>query len=498
MTTDQKDTLYYDGTCRMCTAFVSHVSTHPQAPTSIDVHTASTLPATKEAILTTIHLVESDGTVRTGPDAILTTLANKYPPLQRIARVFRYPVLRHLAQYVYRFIAERRTWWFGSGTSRIYWLFLITNIGLLSSVLLTLPLWGSDRTYPLVPVYDALGSLSPLSVILSGLLILSLLMGLWSKRFIPYFCLSSAVLLFSLILLDITRLQPWVWQYGVLLALLSFWKPNQEARGIELLDAARFVVVGIYFWSGIQKLNVAFFTEVFPWFTEPIWRPFGESALVIMMGLGLLIPFIEAGFALGFLTRRFRNISLYGAVAMLTLVVVCLMLGHEWNSSVWPWNFAIISMALTLFIGSQDSLQTILRRSLKNRFALATIGLFIILPAGNLVGITDHYLSWSLYSGHVPTAYLTAPTAVLTELAPEATLIAPRGDVATLPFVRFSTTVLNAVPYPEERVFLNLFASLCTSYPEAYPLTLTLETRPFFKSHLSQEDSYECPAVLDR
>jgi predicted DCC family thiol-disulfide oxidoreductase YuxK len=495
MATEPQGKLYYDGNCPMCTAFASHVDNQTDAPTIIDANTAPSLPATKEAVLTNIHLVESDGTLRVGPDAILTILAKKHPWLQPITSLFRYPGFRPIAEGVYRFVADRRTWWFGSDTSRIFWLFLITSLGFLSSILLTLPLWGSDRTYPLAPLHDSLTSLTPLSIALSGLLVLSLLIGLWSKKFIPYFCLTSAVLLSGLVLLDITRLQPWVWQYGVLLTLLSFWKPNDETRSTELLDAARFVVVGIYFWSGIQKFNIAFFSEVFPWFTEPLWRPFGEFGLPIMLGLGLLIPFIEAGFALGFLTHRFRKISLYGAAAMLTLVAACLMLGHGWNSSVWPWNFAIISMALALFVGSKDSINTILRRSIRNRFALVTIGFFIIMPAGNLVGITDHYLSWSLYSGHVPTAYLTAPSTVLHELAPRAELIATRGEVATLPFVRFSIATLNAVPYPEERVFLSLFSSLCATHPDVYPFTLTIETRPFFQSHLKTEQTYECSSL---
>ncbi len=370
-------------------------------------------------------------------------------------------------------------------TKREFYLLFIGVIGLLAGLLLTLPAWSTTRTYPLTPLFSGL-TLSPhiqtiLFIICVTALLGSFFIATLRRQLIGITLLSLSVL----VILDITRLQPWILHYGAILLLFSFFVKRKYLSNPLLLDTAAIIVGGIYFWSGIQKFNIRFFSEVFPWFTEKIWLPFGETGALLAVSFGLFVPFIEALFAVGFFTKRYRNISLMGATAMIIIVLTCLgPWGHDWNSSVWPWNFAIYGMALLLFFGRQTTLPEFIRRQRHNLFAWFAFVLFWIMPLGNIFGVTDHYLSWSLYSGHVPEATVTGDQVILSALSPQA-------DDGSLRFIHWTQTDLNMVPYPEERVFKSVFSMLCQD-PIYKDLTLTITSPQWLMSHKHQTINLEC------
>lgn len=487
--------IYYDGECKMCTAFANTVSKEDSNATLIDANTATEIAISKNDLLNAIHLVEDDGKVRTGPDAVLTAFSRIYPWLTPLAKLFRLPFFSWIARCVYLFISTRRKFWFGGDSSRLFWLFLITNIGLLTSIILSLPLWETIRYYPTVAILPSFSFLQPYTNILTAFLLTSLTLGVLLTKQFRWFSLTSAILITLLFTLDITRLQPWIWHYLAILLILSFWLPSTPQRNVRLLDAARFVVVGIYFWSGIQKINVAFFLETFPWFTQPYWSHFGLPGQYVALVMGIFVPFIESAFALGFLTRRFRKISIIGGACMHLVVISCLVFGHGWNATVWPWNLAIFSMVLVLFVGLPDTLGSILMRTKKNIFAIVAALLFVLAPLGNFFGLTDHYLSWSLYSGHVPTGTLEALPETILAIAPGAkTTPLPDSKAVSVEFAQLSTASVHVVPYPEVWVFETIFESLCKNYPSDQNLALTIYTRPLFNSHQLKTTDYKCPA----
>ncbi len=489
--TSSKAKLYFDGTCPMCTAFAAHVEKHSAPPTLIDATRIENPPAPITAMLDEIHLYEADGNLRTGADAVFTTLARSYSWLIPVRDLFRLPGLRNIARFCYRFIARRRKLWFGSEASRLYWVYLITNIGLLLGVLLSWPLWGSERTYPLVPVSSILEPMTAYSGLLACALLVSLFTSLITITRHSLTACISTILLTLLVLTDQTRLQPWVWHYGIILALFSFWKPGTRVSNEHLTFALMGIVVGIYFWSGIQKITSAFFTEISPWLTNIFSEPFGLMGLALFLSLSIFIPLIESGIALGLLTARYRQVSLLCALAMLIFVLSTLIFGQGWNSLIWLWNITLFSMAVALFFGRTESLSGVGRAIRHNYFAHITIALFIIMPLGNFFGLTHHYVSWSLHSGHIPTAYLTTDTNLIRTLAPEASVIPAPDGQGTLSFVNFTMSTLNAVPYPETPLFRAIFKDLCLTYSDT-DLTLSLVTRPRFLSHLTTVETFRC------
>jgi hypothetical protein len=276
-----------------------------------------------------------------------------------------------------------------------------------------------------------------------------------------------------------------VLHYGAILLLFSFWVPKKYITTPHLLDAARLIIGGIYFWSGLQKINVRFFTEIFPWFTEALWKPFGEAGASVALSIGLLVPLIEVLFAIGLFTKRGRLLSIIGATAMLLLVLLSIgPAGQEWNSSVWPWNLGIYSMVFVLFFSVRVSFGDFIKRQRHNVLAWFVLCIFWIMPAGNLFGITDHYLSWSLYSGRVSEAVLIGNQEALLTLSPTA-------RDGRLTFQSWTVADINLVPYPEERVFLSVFESICADKTQK-DTQLKIMTPRLFYSNIIEETLIDC------
>jgi hypothetical protein len=106
-----------------------------------------------------------------------------------------------------------------------------------------------------------------------------------------------------------------------------------------------------------------------------------------------------------------------------------------------------------------------MQRVKNSRLAWVALALFWVLPAGNLFGMVDHYLSWSLYSGGVPRAVLVGEPTLLETLSP-ATVD------GRLTFIDWTMTEMNVVPYPETRVFAAVFSSLCERFDHDPSLAL--------------------------
>jgi len=272
--------------------------------------------------------------------------------------------------------------------------------------------------------------------------------------------------LIVLSLLDITRFHPWVFHYfGILLLFSGLLKHTAHE---QILDAARIIVGGIYFWSGIQKINPHFFTSVFPWFTQPFWENQPEFVFLALVSLGLFVPLIEICFAIGLFSRKFRLVSILGSTAMILLVLAALgPLGHNWNSSVWPWNIAIFLMVVVLFYKTTFTLPEFFTRLKKNYVAWGMVFIFWLLPVGNNFGLVDDYLAWSLYSGTVAEATLIGDQLILETLSPLA-------ENNQLIFQQWSIESMNQAPYPEPRVFFSIFATVCTQFNDDPSLQLKI------------------------
>lgn len=206
------------------------------------------------------------------------------------------------------------------------------------------------------------------------------------------------------------------------------------------------------------------------------------------------VPAIEAAIGVGLLTRRFRKLAVIGALLMHAFIMLCVRpLGHDWNSVVWPWNFAMPAFVLILFWKPPDdpSPSTILSPewtfSPGTTLRAAVLALFTIMPLFNFFGLWHSYLSSSLYSGTSKQGYV---------------LEWDGSDWQITRIGNLSAKELNAPAYPEERIFENVFARRWCEEggedgQEGYPEPiLRVDGRPAILSGERLAEFYSCDDVL--
>src|ERR1051325_6759048 len=110
-----KITAYYDGKCPMCTAGMNAVgrSSKNDQFDLRDMHCEPSLPFPREAIEKEMHVVDGNGAVFKGADAILKII-EQYPRLRMLAATGRSAPVRPCLPVGYRFVAANRRFLFGA------------------------------------------------------------------------------------------------------------------------------------------------------------------------------------------------------------------------------------------------------------------------------------------------------------------------------------------------------------------------------------------------
>ncbi len=491
-------TVYYDGSCPMCTVFVEKIKSSKAG----DVFCAQDitkdplpLPLTRKAIEKEIHVVGEDGKLYKNADAILSLL-EVYPSWKPVVRIGRLPVFRNVFTWGYNFIARNRHFIFGPA-SPLFWTKIVAVLGFLSGILLSIPLWLSERPYPLSPVIHVFVIPPPFDLTVFVLLVSSLvgiLLTSHPKKFLVSILCFASLMIFA----DQSRFQPWVYFYMLILAVLALFSWNYDDKNGQekTLHVLQFIVSTIYIWSGLQKLNTVFYVSVFPWMAEPIVNILPSSFYPLFLVFDLAVPLIEMGIGIGFFTRRFRKASIVGAVMMCVFVLWALgPFGHSWNSVVWPWNIALLLFVFILF---RKNTTLSLHDLLPSRFAYTHKIFFLlcgVLPLFYFVNVWDAYPSWSLYSGTVNRGtVILAPT--MSDKVPSGVLqYAQKNETGEyhIDIMKWSYDVMNVPVYPEKRVFISIADTLCVYAEKSNDVTLVVEGRRtwFFNDPPSQYDCEE-------
>jgi uncharacterized membrane protein YphA (DoxX/SURF4 family) len=318
--------------------------------------------------------------------------------------------------------------------------------------------------------------------LLSILLLILLILSIFSKHPRRYLVASVALSVF-LVLIDQTRLQPWVYQYLIMLTILSAWRPEErDAESARpILAASQLVVAALYFWSGAQKLNWSFAQEVIPALLEPAHINLPSSYL---SPIAIAVAVFEMLIGLGLLIPRTRRAAAWLALAM-HLAVLSIFIATGRNSAVWPWNIGMITVIALLLWGRDESaVGYVFRRpralNLADHLPRVAVVICAFLPALSFAGWWDLYLSASLYSGRVPIAVMHIDEGVRDRLpadAREKIFSTVTGELM-LPFYEWSLRVLNVPPYPEVRVYRQIASRLCSLTDDQQKNELIIRERP--------------------
>ena|SRR5215204_1909126 len=374
----------------------------------------------------------------------------------------------------------------GDSTTRLNALRRVVGVAFLSGIALSPGLWfPAARTFPCAPLAVTLprAAVTPVEYLISVLLAAALAALVIARRPAPYLTVALGALL-PLALLDQTRLQPWVYQYLLLLTVLTLtgvWAGGAPASD-RALRLSQLVVAALYFWSGVQKLNFTFAHETLPILLAPL-----QNILVATRvppgALALGIALAEAFIGCGLLIRRTRGLCVWLAVAM-HILIVGLLMARGYNSVVWAWNAALAVVVVVLFRRSEATpWRLFVSRAGSGaaaRLAQAVAVACALLPVLSFWGWWDAYLSGALYSGNTAVAVVRVDRRVfekLPETAKRQVFTTTSGELM-LPLLEWGMADLNVPPYPEARVYRQVAREVCKLAENESQVELITKGRP--------------------
>jgi hypothetical protein len=362
----------------------------------------------------------------------------------------------------------------------------VISIALLSGIMLSLNLWfPTARTFPRAPLLIALPQaiVQPLEYLLSGLLVGALAALVFAKPPIKYL-VAAIILLTLLVLLDQMRLQPWVYQYLLLLIVIALhnWQGRDEQSTRLSLSILQLIIATLYFWSGVQKLNYSFGHEVLPQLLAPLQNHLPLTNMQITL-LGIGIALVEIFTGCGLLLKPTRKLCVWLALAMHGLVLV-LLIGQGRNHVVWAWNAALMLTIPILFWRSETFIrQTFADWRASNRFGRAAQVLAIscaVLPTLSFWGWWDKYLSGALYSGNTAVAVVRVDKPLYEKLPETAKrqVFTTKSGEQMLPVFEWAMAELNVPPYPEPRVHKQIAREICKLAEDKSQVELIIKGSP--------------------
>ncbi|MES2389070.1 MAG: MauE/DoxX family redox-associated membrane protein [Bacteroidota bacterium] len=271
---------------------------------------------------------------------------------------------------------------------------------LIAGKLMSWKLWLNSRSYPLSPVWPGSAAIPyPADYTIACATLLSIgLFGLFPRKTL-FLWLYLGLELLNL-LQDQNRWQSWLYEYLLLLLPLLWLKPNiPDSQALRILRLQAFVLAATYLFSGIQKINPVFLPVVWQNILHRLF--FVKTAdMASWLPYGYAIPAIEIA---GALLLAFKNTRTAGLVIMLLMHLFILFYlmpsGINYNSIVWPWNFALILINVIVLYKSRFSFWHNYRKgSADSLFPLYTV-LLLLLPVLSLYNLYDLELSASLFTG---------------------------------------------------------------------------------------------------
>jgi len=493
---EKNTTVYFDGDCPMCRTFVPWLDNgapekkEESGSVKFEDLRTEALPdgITKNQAIEKIHLLDKDGEILTGAKAVLTAMEqnNKFPLFVKFGRL---PVIKDLAEIVYTHIANNRFLIFGD-VARAYWIKLVLCFALLIPLIITRNLWLGSCVYPFTPIFDFLPELPTFinyTLYLSIFIITALIFIKKEPKIYIYSLLG--ILAFSS-LFNISRLQPYNYQFFFMfLALAGFnWLKNEKENSDQkrLLSVFAIILIGIWFWSGVHKLNYKFFTVGYPWLISV----FPEYLKPLLGMLGLFSTVVEAGGAICLIFKKTRKLG----IALLSIMHVFLLLVvilHNNNHSVISWNIAQILFLWLVFWKSDleinlFKLGSFKADSLKTQNLLYK-SLFIILPLFSYVGLWNDTLSFKLYSWNYKEGEIIVLARKIPKNLPEEMTANIKRNI--IPIQTWSYQATNSSPFYSEKVYKSVFKKACKINKN---LQLVISERPNIQSIISKRHKYRC------
>ncbi len=280
---------------------------------------------------------------------------------------------------------------------RIKWFQRLLIMALLSSMALSWPLWFWEHSFPKIELFTQFDAPFWLDLSIVFLLCLSAVLLLFIYSSSALYLLFS-ITLFMAVSMDLNRLQVWSSTFFFFMIAMSIFPRIQrhQMKSEQLLVALQVLLLGAYFWIGINKMNENFFSTVLPYVTAPLQHQF--TSFIYLEEISYPIPFLQVLIIPLLLWRKTRKLSvLLMALFHLGVIFLVGIFSYNDNSVIIPLNLFFIATLFLLFFKKQDVVWSELKFR-RRPINLSMIGI-LILPTLSWFGPYPHNLSLDIYSG---------------------------------------------------------------------------------------------------
>jgi len=274
---------------------------------------------------------------------------------------------------------------------RINWVRITALLSTLALMILAPKLWLTNKVFPVIPLFDWI----PIPTGFFDSLFWWLFFGgqvlyiFLNKRWLGW---SVLLLYIYLAFVDQNRLQPYFYQSALTILAIVIFPKKTEAK--KILYTVILIFFATYFWSGIQKLNSAFYIQ---WLSA-LEKHFSFLPAWFLQGFTYAVPWLEALMGVLLLYNKTRKFGIVFILAMhATITFLLFYLGYGYN--VVPWNIQNMLSVVALFWGLKTirSLDFFVRFFDKQR-ALIFVFTMLLPLSNNLFGFYDKLLSFHFFT----------------------------------------------------------------------------------------------------
>ena len=252
-------------------------------------------------------------------------------------------------------------------------------------------LWISTKVFPVIPLFDWLPiPTKPIDYILASFFFLIQIVYIFkNKRWQGWIIIF---LYLYLALVDQNRLQPYFYQsFLTILAIEIFPKKTNFKK---VLYTVILIFFATYFWSGIQKLNDAFYTQ---WLSA-LEKHFNFLPQLFLELFTYAVPWLEALMGILLLFNKTRKFGVMFILSMHAIITFLLFyLGYGYN--VVPWNIQNMFCVVIIFwtLKTKTPLDFFIKLFDKQRALILIFTIFFPL-ANNISGFYDSLLSFHFFT----------------------------------------------------------------------------------------------------
>ena len=340
-------------------------------------------------------------------------------------------------------------------------------------VLFTFPVWlDVNSNFPNCPIIGK-AIVSPLYSNLDFLIVLSSLIllgiGIFKDRLL---LISLGVLgVILCVFLDLNRFN------GMTHFFLSYWilyvLSNRNLS--NYYTSIIFFIWGVYFWSGVNKLNIHFYQDTYQWLMDclPMTRPLSN-----LKWFSYIFPILESIPAVMLLFNRTRKLGIIWLIAMhIYLITIITILHREYM--IYVWNSFLIIVLIKLWNFKSD-----LKKYFESKdSSMQRIYLFVVsilLPSLLWFDIVSSEFGYAMFTGRLTYSrmmFTASDTAKLDSKLHE--FLEPYDNLFSMDIDNFALDAYESEPCRIEAVHKKMFQHLAKPFSDT--CMLVIARRPMYR-----------------